>query len=53
MEQNRVGIIMVSQFLANIRDGSDLPPTFYDGLKVQEVIDAAVQSHKESQWVSL
>ena len=44
---------MVSQFLANIRDGSDLPPTFYDGLKVQEVIDAAVQSHKESQWVSL
>ncbi|MEE2711027.1 MAG: Gfo/Idh/MocA family oxidoreductase [Gemmatimonadota bacterium] len=43
---------MVSQFLANIRDDSDLPPTFYDGLKVQEVIDAAVRSNEERRWIN-
>jgi predicted dehydrogenase len=33
----------------------DLPisPNFYDGLKVQEVIDAAIESHRNGCWVSL
>jgi predicted dehydrogenase len=28
-------------------------PDFYDGLKVQEVIDAAIDSHQNGRWVSL
>ena len=43
---------MYTQFLANIRDDTDLPPTFYDGLKVQEVIDAVVKSAEDKRWVN-
>jgi predicted dehydrogenase len=33
----------------------DLPaaPNFYDGFKVQKVVDAAIQSHEKGVWVSL
>jgi predicted dehydrogenase len=44
---------MVTQFVSNIRHDTDLPPTFYDGMKAQQVIDAALRSAKEGRWVSL
>ena len=44
---------MVTQFLANIRDDTNLPPTFYDGLRAQEVIDAVVRSTEERRWVEV
>ncbi|MCP4403682.1 MAG: hypothetical protein GY801_41050 [bacterium] len=28
-------------------------PNFYDGLKVQEAIDTALESHRNERWVSL
>jgi hypothetical protein len=48
-EQVRVGIIGTSPCL------EDQPafPSFYDGLEVQEVIDAAIESHRKDCWVSL
>lgn len=44
---------MVSQFVANIRDGTDLAPTFLDGLETQRVIDAAILSSGRRQWTSV
>jgi predicted dehydrogenase len=48
-EQVRVGVIGTSSYL------KDQPafPSFYDGLKVQEVLDAAIESHRKGCWVSL
>ena len=44
---------MVTQFVKNILDDSDLPPTFLDGLKAQEVMEAAIISAEKMKWVSL
>jgi predicted dehydrogenase len=44
---------MVTPFIANVRDGTDLPPTFYDGMKAQEVLDAVIRSAQERCWISL
>jgi predicted dehydrogenase len=41
------------QFIDAILDDEPVAPSFYDGLKVQEVIDAAIQSHEQGVWVSL
>jgi predicted dehydrogenase len=44
---------IVSQFVENIRNDTDLAPTFFDGLKAQEVIAATLISVKERKWVSI
>jgi predicted dehydrogenase len=44
---------MVTQFISNIRNDTDMSPTFYDGMKAQGVIDAAMQSAEKGCWVSL
>lgn len=40
-------------FIDAILDDQPVTPSFYDGLKVQEVIDAAIASHQSGRWVSL
>jgi predicted dehydrogenase len=41
------------QFLKAIAEDTPTAPTLADGLKVQEVMEAAVRSSKEGQWVSV
>lgn len=36
-----------------IREGGEPAPSFYDGMKCQEVMDAVTRSAVESRWVSL
>jgi predicted dehydrogenase len=40
-------------FIDSILKDSPLSPNFYDGLKVQKVIDAILESHRNECWVSL
>ena len=40
-------------FIDAIIEDKPISPSFYDGLKVQEVIDAAIESHKSGSWVSV
>jgi predicted dehydrogenase len=40
-------------FIDAILSDRPVSPDFYDGLKVQEVIDAALESHQSGSWVSL
>ncbi len=40
-------------FIDSILEDRPISPSFYDGLKAQEVIDAAKESHKTGRWVSL
>jgi len=42
---------IVSQFTANILNDTALSPTFYDGVKAQEVIEAVIQSAERGCWV--
>jgi predicted dehydrogenase len=42
---------IVSQFLANIVNDTDLPPTFCDGVRAQAVIEAVIQSAEWQCWV--
>lgn len=44
---------IVTQFVANILNDCDLSPTFYDGLRAQEVMDAVTISAEQQRWVSL
>jgi len=44
---------IVSQFMRNLRDDTDLGPTYYDGMKNQAVIDAVARSSAEKCWVDL
>jgi len=39
-------------FIDSILQDQQISPSFYDGLKAQEVIDAAKESYKMGQWVS-
>jgi len=41
------------QFIDAILDDQPVAPSFYDGLKAQEVIEAAPQSHAQGVWVAL
>jgi len=41
------------QFIDAIAEDRIVAPTFYDGWKVQEVIDAALESHQIGCWVSI
>ena len=40
-------------FIDAILEDRPLSPSFHDGLKVQEVIEAAVESHTSGRWVSV
>jgi predicted dehydrogenase len=40
-------------FIDAILEDRPVSPDFYDGMKVQEVIDAALESHRNECWVSL
>ena len=40
-------------FIDAILEGRQVSPSFYDGWKAQEVIDAAIESHEKGAWVSL
>jgi predicted dehydrogenase len=41
------------QFIDAIVEDQPVSPNFYDGFKAQEVIDAAIESHRSGCWVSL
>lgn len=41
------------QFLKAISENSDPAPTLADGLKIQEIMEAAVRSSAEERWVSV
>ncbi|MBI2887367.1 MAG: Gfo/Idh/MocA family oxidoreductase [Chloroflexi bacterium] len=45
--------LMVDRLVAAIRQGKPASPTFYDGLKVQEVINGIYQSQETGRWVEL
>lgn len=40
-------------FIDAILDDLPLAPSFYDGLKAQEVISAAIESHETGRWVTV
>ena len=40
-------------FIDAILEGRQASPSFADGLKAQEVIDTAIESHEQGVWVSL
>lgn len=47
---NSVGVRL---FVDAIVEGRPIEPTFYDGLKTQEVVDAAIESHRIGRWVTV
>jgi predicted dehydrogenase len=40
-------------FIDAILEDKPFAPSFYDGWKVQQVIDAAIQSHRDGRWVTV
>ena len=58
-EADHAGIIgffgetMMRNFVTAIREERDVPPTLADGLRAQEVIDAAVRAGRERRWVDV
>ena len=40
-------------FIDAIREDRPLSPSFYDGWKAQEVVEAAVESHRTGTWITL
>jgi predicted dehydrogenase len=44
---------MVEDFIRSIRQVETSVPTFYDGLKGQQVIDAVRLSDRENKWIQL
>jgi len=36
-----------------ILDDRPAAPSFYDGLTVQQVMEAAIQSHERGRWITL
>jgi predicted dehydrogenase len=40
-------------FIDAILEGGPASPSFYDGWKAQQVIDAAIESHCSGSWISL
>jgi predicted dehydrogenase len=41
------------RFIHGVRTGQPVTPSFFEGLKSQEVLDAIVQSVAEQRWVKL
>lgn len=46
-------IQLVDIFIQGIREGTAVAPSFTDGLKVQETMEAAHRSHAERRWIDL
>lgn len=44
---------LTPDFVAAIRGESDFLPSFYDGMKTQEVLDALLVSNEQNRWISL
>lgn len=44
---------IVTQFVSDIRNDTNLPPAFFDGLKAQEVMEATSISVEEERWIAL
>lgn len=44
---------IVTQFIENIRNVTNHPPTFWDGFRAQQVIDAAVQAVQTRRWIDI
>ncbi len=40
-------------FVDAIIEDRPISPSFYDGYKVQQVLDAAVASHEQGRWITL
>jgi predicted dehydrogenase len=49
----RCHIASMYSFLSNVARGEASPPTLYDGLKVQEIMEAALESAEKGSWVGL
>ena len=47
------GMSLTPDFVGAIRGDSAFMPTFYDGMRVQQVLDALLQSNAERCWVQL
>ena len=47
----RFHIASMYSFLANVVNGKPASPTFYDGYKVQEVMEYALKSSQSGKWV--
>lgn len=43
----------VHDLLMAIAEGQDVCPDFYDGLRCQQVLDAAMESAREGHWVEV
>ena len=43
----------MTDFVDSILSGKELAPTFYDGLRAQEVLDAVELSDREAAWIKL
>ena len=44
---------LVRRFLEGIAQGTSLSPTFYDGLRCQQVLDAVARSSAENRWIAI
>jgi predicted dehydrogenase len=49
----RYHIASIYDFVSNVAAGRQSSPSIYDGLKVQEVLDAAMRSSGSKKWVQL
>jgi hypothetical protein len=47
----RYHIASIYDFVSNVAAGCQSSPSIYDGLKVQEVLDAAIRSSEIRTWV--
>jgi predicted dehydrogenase len=49
----RFHIASMFSFLVNVVNKKPAPPTFYDGFKVQEIMESALTSAKNGHWVGV
>jgi predicted dehydrogenase len=49
----RFHIASMFSFLVNVVNKKPAPPTFYDGFKVQEIMESALTSAKNGHWVGI
>ena len=44
---------LAEEFTRGIKEGMKVAPSFYDGMRHQEIIDAILLSQRERRWVTL
>ena len=49
----RFHIACMYNFLSNVVKGEASPPTLYDGFKVQEMMESALESAAKGRWIML